>query len=154
MQERHNQQPTPAKGCACKQGMARHRCIRCCKLIMSSCLKMRTCKGTACACCECMAWCAFSHLREGISRAQYALRGSASQPCCVPSPADAATATSRDMATTTAFPACQREVHACVLDPGSADYFGTCGHFTVAIRCQCTWVCRCTNMQAWRMPPS
>eukprot|EP00892_Ulva_mutabilis_P007136 jgi/Ulvmu1/4795/UM020_0080.1 len=63
-------------------------------------------------------------LTEGDSPAQCETCGGATQPCCFPSSTDATVATSYDLAT--AFPACHSEAQACMLDAGSADYFGMC----------------------------
>ena len=64
-------------------------------------------------------------LTEGDESTKCEACGGASEPCCFRSSADATTAASRDLAT--AFPACQSEAQACMLDAGSADYFGMCG---------------------------
>lgn len=51
--------------------------------------------------------------------------GGANEPCCFPSWLDASTAAPRDLAT--AYPACRSDEMACMLDAGSADFYGQCG---------------------------
>lgn len=64
-------------------------------------------------------------LVEGEDTAKCEHCGGANEPCCFPNSVDANSAAARDLAG--AFPACQSDEQACMLDAGSADFFGKCG---------------------------